>query len=1263
MKNKNYLVKFGLAMVITQIFLLVNSPFAYSYLLNEENFQNAGSSIEDYSNNSNFIEKFGGFLSWFFLIKQIGTVSAQGLTNCCLLTNNGAICQDVIEGINSEDPEGCENPLPTTCAETSQCVQGTCVIKNGESCSANSPKQACENSNGVWDSRAVNNVPECTTGTCVIGTNLQITTKKQCELMSQSKGLDVDFRQGTTELDFPVILGEIKKGACIVSNSRNCRFTTLSECVSISGNFYESILCTNPTLETNCIPTENTMCLNDKVYFVDSCGNAGNVYDSSKVNPDANREYWNEVSDETCSLNLNSDSSIKSCGNCNIFSGSQCSSSGEAGVQTDYGNFACKNLNCVDNKGEKWNNGEKWCLYDGAIGDGKDTVGSEHYLASCNNGKIEVNTCGTARGQICSQRIITQGDIEFSMAACVVNEAIRCIDYNSGGAPDTTACNDNSQCTIRNVNVDEYFKFSMCVPEYPKGFGQKDPQDISSKICSLANQQCTVIYQKQLFGGWKCIANCACETKKFAEEMNNLCVSLGDCGSYVNYIGEGTDNIQVSGAPSVSGAEYAQYAEVEEGKFIELEVNEEFLAAIGTSLDASQFTPEGANMLMAEIGAKGIGIAALAATGKLVPLFNDFIAASKALVTGGNIQFFGTIEGASYVFTGAELLGALGIAAVGNIIGALAGKWLASSLGISGEAATALTMATGILGSAVAIYAAQQGYFGAGIQTAASQIASTAALGWTIVITAIIIAIIIFSGWGKTKQVKVSFSCLPWQAPTGGEDCNACNNDPQGKPCTKYKCESLGQACKLLNENTNNPVCESIQYETSPPVISPEVIGTEGFKFQNPNSLGVEIRTEEGECLPEFNFVDFKLKTSEFAQCKWDFERTSDFNGMNNFPGEGTSFTSNHSFVVGGLSLSFLEASEISGDAIQGFTGNVNMYVKCQDYFGNFNLNDYVVKFCINSGDDITPVNLGTIKTSPNNNAALSFGTKEINFTMWTNEPAECKYSTTPGKNYDSMTEKMTCTTNLQDRELLGWKCLSTLKNLNKNNTFYFKCKDQPWLNNSDGGIRNINTNDFVYNLKVSEGELQIDELSVQVGGSKINVSKNTFTEIKGGDALFEIEMSAKTSKGMNNGVASCSYKWNNQFIPFFNTNSNIHKQKLTLVKGNYVIPVKCEDIAGNIKESEAKFTLNLDSSPPKVVRTFNAGGNLNVITNEEAKCYFSFDDKKQCFFDTNKAEDMESLYSTSHSAKWITGKTYYIKCRDFQDNQNNKCAVQVSTY
>ncbi|KKK92675.1 hypothetical protein LCGC14_2700550, partial [marine sediment metagenome] len=357
-----------------------------------------------------------------------------------------------------------------------------------------------------------------------------------------------------------------------------------------------------------------------------------------------------------------------------------------------------------------------------------------------------------------------------------------------------------------------------------------------------------------------------------------------------------------------------------------------------------------------------------------------------------------------------------------------------------------------------------------------------------------------------------------------------------------------------------------------------------------------------------------------------------------------------------------LEENEISGDLIEGFIGNLNMYIKCQDYFGNFNFKEYVVNFCINSGPDETPVFQDLTVTQPRNGKILKYGTNEVDLTMWVNEPAECKYSSVEGKDYDEMEKAMICMTNLTDRELNGWPCETTLTDLENENNFYIKCKDQPWKSPDEEELRNKNAEDLLYTLYVTENNLEIDSIYILRGDSTIYLdNSNVSTEIKGGGNVFSFGIGIETSKGSGEGVSVCYYEWNNNFIPFFETNSNHHKQELNLPSGDYNIPIRCIDDSANEANGNAVFNLKIDNTPPKVVRTYYEGNKLKLITDEQSKCYASFDEIKECNFNIEDSQSMTIGFNTQHSSPWIAGEKYYIKCKDAWENQNPSCAIIVT--
>ena len=367
-----------------------------------------------------------------------------------------------------------------------------------------------------------------------------------------------------------------------------------------------------------------------------------------------------------------------------------------------------------------------------------------------------------------------------------------------------------------------------------------------------------------------------------------------------------------------------------------------------------------------------------------------------------------------------------------------------------------------------------------------------------------------------------------------------------------------------------------------------------------------------------------------------------------------------------------INAFDITGDLELGLKGEMKMYVKCQDYHNNLNPNPYVVNFCLTQGPDITPVRLdSTVVATPENGATLIYGTNQTSFQIFINEPAECKWnpSSLP---YDQMQNSMSCNLGPNADFIGRWKCevgipgtppLSIVKGANK---IYIKCKDQPWLTGTaDESKRNVNLDDYVYTLRVTETPLKINSISVGIGSSAI-VLQNSSQEIRSGGENFKVNLLAQTSGGNQQGKAQCRYDFTGAPLAysgdfFFQTFSTGHKQSgLNLLSGSYGIDVTCKDDVGNTAEKSATFNLVVDSSPPVVVRAFRDGGSLKLITDENAKCAYSTEQSYCSSGTVENGTQITLAFSKQHSTSWIGGQTYYIRCKDVYNNENAGCATTV---
>lgn len=1224
---------------LIQIFLILSLTFINAI----------GSRTEIYSNKTSILEtlkdsaKKGLNLVVAFLeIKQFGIVSAA--QNCCKKTISGGVCQIIMPG----DEALCapENLLNTACSLSSECVEGCCIDKITGTCAARSTRYACESGGGTWkrDQFCLNS--ECILGCCTLENKVEFVTEKTCRYKSQNLGLQMNYIKTNEEWECINMQRNQSEGACMLQDDR-CVRTSNSECVRQKGKYYPWKLCSNPITNSSCIRQSSVNCVEgvDEVYWFDSCGNKENIYSSDKEKSWRGGIILNKSNGcDPLKVNTNSET----CGNCDRFLGSTCSANASKKVKD--GNVGCKNLDCVDEKGKSWHNGESWCVYDGYIGDGKDVVGSRHWRRYCSNGQIKVDPCADYRAELCSQTLVVNSTSSdgFNVASCIFNEAFNCINYNLEMATMPTNCALNGHCYMKSIKVDDYFYFSICLPKYPRGFDLETPSTLNQQICSTASQSCKVWYEKKITG-WECIENCDCEENEFAKTMNEICTSLGDCGSKVNWVGDGTENIRVAGGQyTMSSADYKQYATPVAGQTASTTASS---ASAGKTSTTPNKKPE--NLGNTIVGWVGSILGGLGVLGAVVIYFTSItvysLQISSALSASQLAAANPVITGLSGVdsFTGMYVTDP-SMATVSNSVPTGIGKIIApyvqwiQMIGTWIAIGTIVSLIFGLQGDAVWVTTASAvaggitGYFG-GLGWA-GLVGGQAGGFWGAVIFAIIAAIVMTAlRVGDTDERNVYFTCSVWQPPIENQKCEECNKDKL-KPCSKYRCESLGTGCKLINEFSENPICDRIPNDAAPPNITPMSIRS-GYTLINESKTGFIIK----ECVPEFTPFVFTLKFDEYAQCRYSLNQTAKFDDMLGSTIESNIFKKNHSFMIFMPSVESVEQfrSPTNGIDIYGLN---DIFIKCRDVNGNYNIVDYTVRFCVNQ-IDITPPFI--LASSPPNISYLKYGQEAVNLSLALNEPADCKWSR-EDKNYNSMENKMSCSMILDSRIVTGGRCNSYITNLSsEENLVYIRCKDKSWLP-EDNETRNINVQSMIYSMKKSKLPLKIDS----IGPSG---------EIETGFQPMSVTLEVETSGGVENGRAICYYDADGErpWVAFENTLERFHRTTFqTIMEGDYEFRVLCEDIAGNNASATSSIKVKMDVTPPEVIRASHEIGRLIIQTNEDSLCYFT---NSSCSFDVVNSQIMSSGYSKSHSAKWDEGKKYFIRCGDIWNNFPNACSITIS--
>ncbi|MBI2452481.1 hypothetical protein HYV50_05425 [Candidatus Pacearchaeota archaeon] len=582
------------------------------------------------SRKNNLIYAFGITILLIFFANVV-FVNAEGervgtldRTVCCEKTKSGLFCQDVKE----EQCATADNP-PTSCVSVSSCKPGFCFDSFEGTCLDNTPQMVCNENKGTWFAEKP---AQCELGCCVLGDQGSFVTLTRCKKMSGDFGLETNFNPDIKdETECILTAGSRERGACVFNEDfeKTCKLTTRQECApenilggsgkfgivnetqnrnlegltpagsgnegtgSITGQaisdlatnevkFYSGKLCTAEELGTNCAMTKETICIpgKEEVYFVDTCGNPGNVYDASKIN---DKEYWANIKDksEICGPDSGNENS-QTCGNCNYLFGTFCRASNSKTARPTYGTNICASLNCVDDEGNEKLHGESWCLYDGGSGVATAAtgakVGSKFYRQICNNGEILTEPCADFRQEECIENNIDTPQGRFSEAACRVNRWQDCTAQRSqrdcensdkrdckwfngigyvlmGSILNGSSLDDNSLASARQrasgaIQAQgglENIPRGACVPKVTPGLNFWTG-DEARGICAQANAICPVTYEKKAVGGgdWKCVKNCECDPNEHPEVLAQrlqLCMSLGDCGPKVNWVGDKGYNI------------------------------------------------------------------------------------------------------------------------------------------------------------------------------------------------------------------------------------------------------------------------------------------------------------------------------------------------------------------------------------------------------------------------------------------------------------------------------------------------------------------------------------------------------------------------------------------------------------------------------------------------------------------------------------------------------------------------------------------------
>ncbi|MCS7134735.1 MAG: hypothetical protein NZ889_02665, partial [Candidatus Pacearchaeota archaeon] len=470
--------------------------------------------------------------------------------------------------------------------------------------------------------------------------------------------------------------------------------------------------------------------------------------------------------------------------------------------------------------------------------------------------------------------------------------------------------------------------------------------------------------------------------------------------------------------------------------------------------------------------------------------------------------------------------------------------------------------------------------------------------------------------WLTYEEEFYVIQCLPSRPPIGSDKCDLCNEDPE-RPCSKTRCEILGLGCTFNDSVTimgkkfliADGICMAIYNDGLPPWITNiEVKDLQGrqYNVNPPTTTGpttIEINKDNGEPIPDGTQLIIKLKLNERAFCMWDLVSTYSIVNM-------TGAYQNGAF---------------SQELTETFVVHRNQpvyYVRCADAYGNANVAEYIFRFSVTSGPDLTPpIILGTDRDY---NKKFRYGISELSLFIYVNENASCRWSKRDTI-YELMDVSTECTTILTPS---GFKCGTILTGLQSEvaNYFYIRCKD------SAGNVMQQSHQLVLYPTP----PLQI---------TKINPENNTI--IKSCE-IRKITLEAETNDGAEEGNATCYWKNQtmiNQMI-FSQTFGKIHKTNIS-GEGTQVISINCYDSALNLATNVTTFTIEKDDRAPTITRIFRDGDQLVLRTDEPATCTYS--KTASCNFSATRWFERKVFETTGQleHRKKIEEEKIYVKCYD----------------
>jgi len=174
-----------------ELAMLVISLFSFAYIINQ------GTIVEAQEGTGTLLDLPG-----------------EASASTCIERSDGAICQEgIAEGNEEQCPGGW---IPTSKDQVLECTEGCCYDEGSGIATPKTSRYLCDREGGEWTEDPACGASEYRLGCCVLGSDTEFVTQRTCELLTESRELELDYRIVGSENECLALAHLQDRGACII---------------------------------------------------------------------------------------------------------------------------------------------------------------------------------------------------------------------------------------------------------------------------------------------------------------------------------------------------------------------------------------------------------------------------------------------------------------------------------------------------------------------------------------------------------------------------------------------------------------------------------------------------------------------------------------------------------------------------------------------------------------------------------------------------------------------------------------------------------------------------------------------------------------------------------------------------------------------------------------------------------------------------------------------------------------------------------------